>query len=314
MDTEIKAIKQTLKLNSKHTLPILKCMQHKDGKLRATDLTIMVEINTPIIPDGIWNDTALEFGFREETKNNEFTVEDFPEIDLKLADKEMELAEDDMSKILRAYEFVSTDHTRPVLTGVVLKEGNVYATDGYKMYRNKTSLDKDMEINLPPELLKVLKSIKADKRNWTLSTYEESEQVALKSGNITIYSKTIYGTTPNYDMLIKNDMYDFTFDINLKKLKLGQNQLCIPENETAVFYNIVENKYTTVGEKIRLSDTVYRESGKLEYSEERYIVMPLASGNKNDVYVDTALLKPFAKNTIKVYVMADKKLEVKIIK
>lgn len=63
----IKALKQVIKSNNKNTLPILKCMCHSNGTLKATNLEQMVEVETPMIADGIWKDTALDYGFREDT-------------------------------------------------------------------------------------------------------------------------------------------------------------------------------------------------------------------------------------------------------
>lgn len=72
----ITAIKQVLRNNRKGSIPILHCLEHSNGTLKATDLSVMVEIKTPTIADGIWKSEALDYGFKEDTKETEWGVDD----------------------------------------------------------------------------------------------------------------------------------------------------------------------------------------------------------------------------------------------
>lgn len=291
----IKALKQVIKSNNKNTLPILKCMCHSNGTLKATNLEQMVEVEIPTIADGIWKDTALDYGFREDTKETDWTIADYPEVDLKGLVQEVELSEEDMAKIIRASEFVSKDTTRPVLTGVVLKGGNIYATDGYKMYRNKMENELTDTINLPTGCIKILKTVKADKQGtWTLSVYE-NEQVVFTHGKFRLYTKTIYGGTPEYDKVIGSDYYNYDMVVDMKQIKNTKGKVLWADVEEKKLY--LANEDGT--EKILINECVKEDTGELPYNEHKEVVMPLT--NKQQVVVSLDHMKMY-KGKVRLFI------------
>lgn len=293
----IKALKQVVKLNNRGTLPILKMLCHTNGMLMATDLTVMVQIKTPSIRDGIWHADALDLGFREELIDKEYTIEDYPELPETKVVQELELTDEDMAKILRASDFISKDMTRPVLTGVAIKEDKVYGTDGYKMYRNKISNTLTEQVILPTGCVKVLKAFKADKYNWTLTIYDDA-RVALTSGNMIIGSKIIEGTLPQYETLLENTTADVEvyLDLNETAGAKGYHLVIDPKKETTEMYN------PDSGNRINLGSGRVG-NGHITYGKdyERNVVMPMINhDNKDNIIIDLAVLKPFGKNKVRL--------------
>lgn len=292
----IKAINQVLK-NSRKTLPVLQCLAHQDGKLMATDLTVMVQVDTPNIADGIWKSTALDYGFSDETKSTEFTLDDYPELDLKEIKQEIELTSEDLKKILFASKFVSKDLTRPILTGVAIKGHMVYASDGYRMYKDRLSNELSFTIIFPSECLKVLTAVAADKRNWTLTLYE-NDQVALKSGNFTLYSKLIDGRIPEYDMLCANNTtFEECIDLDLKSLTIPKGYYIRLDRVERKLY--LYNQDTK--EKITVGTDIPTSNGQVDRTDKREIVMAMIGDKEREVIVDPNLLKPYGKKHIKLY-------------
>lgn len=291
----IKALKQVIKLNNKNALPILKCMCHSNGTLKATNLEQMVEVEISTIADGIWKDTALDYGFRDDTKETEWTIEDYPEIDLKGLVQEVEISEEDMAKIIRASEFVSKDTTRPVLTGVVLKGRNVYGTDGYKMYRNETGVELTDTINLPTECIKILKAVKADKQGtWTMSIYED-DLVIFTHGKFKLYTKTIYGSTPEYDKVVGSDYYNYDMVVDMKQIKNAKNKVLWGDIKEKKVY--IANEDGT--DKILVSECLKEDTGELPLSEHKEVVMPLT--NREQVVVSLDHMKMY-KGKVRLFI------------
>lgn len=290
----IKAFKQVIKTN-KGKLPILKCMCHSNGTLKATNLEQMVELKSEMIADSIWKETALDYGFRDDTKETDWTIEDFPEVELKGLVQEVEVSETDMAKILRASEFVSKDTTRPVLTGVVLKGGNIYATDGYKMYRNKMETEITDTINLPTECVKILKAVKADKQGiWTVSIYD-NEIVVFSCGNFKLYTKTIYGGTPEYDRVVGSDHYNYDMVVDMKQIKGKKDQVIWGDIEEKKIYIADENG----DNKILVSECLIDNSGELPLNGHKEVVMPLL--DKQHIVVKLELLKAY-KGKVRLFI------------
>lgn len=294
----INAIKEVLKL-SKKTLPILQCLCHTDGKLYATDLSVMVAIKTPTIADGVWDATALDLGFREETKNKEFEPIDYPELPELELETETEITPEDMEKILFTSKFVSKDQTRPVLTGVAIKDGNVYASDGYFLHRDSLSVDKSITIIFPFEAIRVLKAVKADKKNWTLSVYK-NDQVALTSGNFTLYSKLIDGNTPNYDELLRNSKtYDERFMLDLKTLTIpkGYYIRLDRQDRTLSLYDLDNTKRMI---PIQTDLPVDNTTHILNDWNKRTVIMAMRGTSEREIVFNPALLKPFGKAKVEL--------------
>lgn len=292
----IKALQQVIKLTNKNGLPILKCMCHSNGTLKATNLTVMVEVETPTIKDGIWNATALDYGFRDDTENKDFTVEDYPEVEMGKLIQEVELDETDMAKILRASEFTSKDMTRPALTGVEIKDGKVYGADGYKLYRDRLSQDISETINLPQDCIKVLKAVKADKHGvWVMSIYED-EKVVFTHGKFRLYTQTIYEKLPNCDQILEMSRgYRYMVRIDMKQIKPKKDQVLWGDTEEQKLYIANEDG----SDKILISECLTICEDELPDTDHREVIMPMT--NKEHIVMSLQLFKQY-KGKVDIYV------------
>lgn len=287
----IKALKQVLKNNNRGSIPILKCLEHSDGTLKATDLTVMVQVKTQTIADGIWKPEALDYGFKDDTKETEWTSADFPEVKPEKLMQELELTGKDMGKIIRAADFASNDQTRPVLTGVTIKGDSVYGCDGYRLYRNKIDNELNDFIILPPECVKILKTVKADKQViWTVSVYDDFT-VAFTCGDFTVYSKLIDGYPPDYDKLAPDTKFDYVAKLDMKQITQKKDKYISIDKEENKIY--LCNRDGT--DKILISECIVKESGDVGYCEHKEVVMPLTGGG-SDLKIDLAVMKQYKKS------------------
>ena len=284
----ITAIKQVLRNNRKGSIPILHCLEHSNGTLKATDLSVMVEIKTPTIADGIWKSEALDYGFKEDTKETEWKIDDFPSLENQEATQEIELSGEDMAKIIRAMDFASKDMTRPALTGVAIEEQRVYGCDGYRLYRNQISNGLNHTIILPPECVKILKAVKGDKKNWTLTVYDD-DRVAFRSGNFTLHSRLIDATIPVYENLLKEREYSYSLQLDMKQIKAGKDTALMVDRDGAKVYLSDRN-----GEnKILISEGVIKQDGTIGSPKNIEVVMPLTGSFKGHTMIDLAIMKQY---------------------
>ena len=291
----VKAIKQILRNNGRGSIPVLKCMEHSNGTLKATDLTVMVQIDTPMIQDGIWKAEALDYGFKDDTKETEWTIQDFPELPEVNTIQEIKLTGDDMAKIIRAMDFTSKDMTRPALTGVTFKDGNVYGCDGYKLYRNKISQAPHDTLVIPAEAVKILKAVKANKREWSMTIYDDST-VLFKSGGFKLYSKVIDATPPEYDGLIKDRRYERKAAIDLKQIKNWKDRCIFIERGTSAIYLVDKD----MKEKIQIEGEVIDYASSIGDRYHTEVVMPLA--DDRGLRIDLAVMKQYKNKVILKYI------------
>lgn len=289
----ITAIKQVLRNNRKGSIPILHCMEHSNGTLKATDLSVMVEIKTPTIADGIWKSEALDYGFKEDTKETEWKVDDFPTLEDRKMTQEIELSGEDMAKIIRAMDFASKDMTRPALTGVAIEEQRVYGCDGYKLYRNQISNGVNYTIILPPECVKILKAVKGDKKNWTLTIYGD-EEVAFRSGNFTLHSKLIDAGIPVYEQLLQEREYNYSLELDMKQIKAGKDTVLMVDRDGAKVYLSDRNG----GNKILISEGVVKSDGTIGSPKNIEVVMPLTGSFKGYTMIDLAIMKQYKRKIV----------------
>lgn len=292
----IKVLQQVIKSNGRYGLPILKSMAHENGVLRATNLEQMVEVATPTIADGIWKSLALDYGFRDDTKETEFDLEDYPTIELDKVVQEVELSSEDMAKIIRAMDFASNDQNRPVLTGVVLKHDFVYASDGYKAYRN--SLENHIQqVVIPKQAVKFLKTVKADKHGTWLMTIYEKDMVVFSNGNFKLYTKTIDGSIPDYDAIFnKLTHYNYHVRIDMKQIKDKKNKFLWGDVDEQKVYVVNDDN----SEKILLTECLTKCDVEEPVDKHCEIVMPLTT-EKSHIVIDLKYLSHY-KKTIDLYI------------
>lgn len=187
------------------TLPILRNIRATAGTLEATDLSVAVRItDASITADGFIDAATLKRGGLGVTLSNwdvlqdrESTAEDWPELPTA-NDTPTELNMATISAMVESLSAVSTDDTRPVLTGIHLSNGAVTATDGYRLFSKGGG--HSIEALIPAKVAKIIKATKLIDNNWR---YGESEnQATFTNGSITIIAQKIEGNYPEWQGLL----------------------------------------------------------------------------------------------------------------
>ena len=150
-------------------------------------------------------------------------------------------------------------------------------------------------INLPTECIKILKAVKADKQGtWVVSVYE-NEQVVFTHGKFRLYTKTIYGGTPEYDKVIGSDYYNYDIVVDMKQIKNTKDKVLWADIEEKKLY--LANEDGT--EKILINECVKEDKGELPYNEHKEVVMPLT--NRKQVVVSLEHMKMY-KGKVRLFI------------
>lgn len=150
-------------------------------------------------------------------------------------------------------------------------------------------------INLPTECIKILKAVKADKQGtWTMSVYE-NDLVVFTHGTFRLYTKTIYGSTPDYDKVVGSDYYNYDMVVDMKEIKNAKGKVLWADVEEKKLY--LANEDGT--EKILINECIKEEQGELPYNGHKEVVMPLT--NKQQVVVSLDHMKMY-KRKVRLFI------------
>ena len=184
------------------------------------DITIPAKIITDIVTN--LNPEQINLVSKEENlniTNSEFesTISgmnalDFPSIPKKMEKVDLSIPKNELAKALSLVLFaVSSDETRPILTGVlfICKKGELtlVATDGYRLSQvvlKNNSITKSFKIILPKAVLGELTRLPSD---GDIEFYfdEPNNQAVFKSENIILSSRVLEGEFPDYQKIIPKD-------------------------------------------------------------------------------------------------------------
>lgn len=238
--------------NSRGTLPILANVLIKTTKnrlsLSATNLDIAIthyigakvsdvgSITVPArlmqdfvgsLPEGIINlelqDTKLHVTTDQyQSVVNGIVADDFPIMPAMVDGVSWKIASGLLKKALQQVVFAaSSDETRPVLTGVLIKtiDGKLVmaATDSYRLAEKQLGLQKQsIELLIPASALHDLLRIIGDLDEEVTITHNE-QQVLFQVGDIELVTRLVEGAYPDYQKLIPKS---FTTTARLKKVDL----------------------------------------------------------------------------------------------
>lgn len=187
-------------IGKKSTLPVLSNVLIEDGNLIATDLEIsyIVKIDKP---DGMYKFIG------KNLEKSEFKKEDFPDIVSQLPTIDIgkiSSREEFITNLQRALRFVSTDETRYVITGPLLKvekgKGEMVATDGRRLSTSDIALEnfKDGKyiIANPNKVLNALKGISGE--SLTAKTDKDKNMISFEGDNGLVVVRLIEGEFPDY--------------------------------------------------------------------------------------------------------------------
>ncbi len=136
------------------------------------------------------------------------------------------ISSDVRTAVARASNFIASDKLRPIMNGVLLRGGDVVATDAHKLYANSVeglSVEGDGVV-LPLHLLKIF-NLFSD-----MSIFGGG-WLRLSGGGYTYETKAIEGIFPNYKAVIPTG-YTESVTVNKSELVDTLNEAQIMANET----------------------------------------------------------------------------------
>lgn len=238
--------------NSRGTLPILANVLIKTSNnrlsLSATNLDIAIteyigakvneegSITVPArlmqdfvnsLPEGVINldlqDTKLHVTTDQyNSVVNGIMADDFPVMPAIEDGESWSVKGDVFKKALQQVVFAaSSDETRPVLTGVLLKtiDGKLYmaSTDSYRLAEKELGeYEQDIDLLIPASALQDLQRVLGDEDGDMKVTHND-QQVLFQVGDIELVTRLVDGKYPDYRKLIPSS---FTTKATLKKADL----------------------------------------------------------------------------------------------
>ena len=294
----LEALQQTIKvIPSRSTLPILGCayfeFSDQQMKIRSTNLETSISVNVPYkgeqpeepisIPinrlleiTANIKDPNIEFDFstkntlKIKTTNGSFNIsgQDYKEFPSDPTMKESISLTINTQKLLEIINFTKTsaskDELKPALQGVLLKINNSQilgvSTDGHRLSRiiteNENNLNQELEIIAPIKFLTILSSFinKTENIKFEIS----SNYMSLSYKNISLFSKIIKDTYPDYEKVIPLDN-NKTLTVDKKNLTEAIKRVSIFSNRATkqITFNINSNKL-----EIKTEDAENAASGK----------------------------------------------------
>lgn len=136
-------------------------------------------------------------------------------------------ASDFISSLTKVLFAVSSDETRPILTGVlfVFKNKHLYlvATDGFRLSEVKLKNEVDisnLKIIIPKTVLYEISKIGSEAKDIVMSYQKESNQIIFTIGETTLSSRVIEGDFPDYEKIIPTNQIA---TINVDKQELEKS-------------------------------------------------------------------------------------------
>jgi DNA polymerase-3 subunit beta len=135
--------------------------------------------------------------------------EEFPTIYEEKGEKIRDFDREELKKIFSKMVFaVSTDETRPELTGILVAQKNSHtdfvATDGFRLslkrLENSKIFEEDSFIILPARAINEALTLRDEK--ISLYLYKKSNQIILETEDVLLVGRIINGEFPNYERVI----------------------------------------------------------------------------------------------------------------
>lgn len=153
---------------------------------------------------------------------NGIVADDFPVMPAISGGKSWKIKGNVFKKALQQVVFAaSSDETRPVLTGVLLRthEGHLYmaATDSYRLAEKQLTSNKDdIQLLIPASAMHDLLRVLGDAEDEVVVTYDD-QQTLFQVGDIELVTRLVDGKYPDYKKLIPDG---FATQATLKRADL----------------------------------------------------------------------------------------------
>lgn len=153
---------------------------------------------------------------------NGIVADDFPVMPVMQAGSAIKVSSQALKRALQQVVFAaSTDETRPILTGVLIKASSgklvMAATDSYRLAEKQLGTEKQqLQLLIPASSLNDLLRISGDGDEVVTITYNE-QQVLFQVGEVELVTRLLEGTYPDYQKLIPAS---FETSVQLKRADL----------------------------------------------------------------------------------------------
>ena len=303
-----------LKLFTGKRLPILQSIGFKGTAAMATDLEVGVmyrlgkDVGSLALPAEQLKGRNLEELVIDE-KGRTATIggleiqgqpiDEFPVIPEVKAEPQFAVSYESLeSGLSQMLDHVATTDTRPELNGILLKNENgqlrITATDSFRL--NQVSIgakiEKDFEVILPlnaaKKVLRLFKQVKPD-MPIEVAIDKKENQIQFKSGPVTVVSRTIDGSYPDYKKIIpgkakivttfsKTDLLAVIKEA--PKTSLNDIQIHYAKDGKSVQIKVV-NKAEGVSFSKSIPAQVVKKEVKINPDKDIYLVMPLREAAKD---------------------------------
>ena len=227
---------------------------------------------------------------------NGIVADDFPVMPAIEGGSEWTIKSGDFKKALQQVAFAaSSDETRPVLTGVLLRtfEGSLHmaATDSYRLAERQLGVnDQDIKLLIPASAMHDLLRVIGDEDQDLHITHDE-QQVLFQIGDVELVTRLVDGKYPDYRKLIPNK---FATQATLKRSDLVNvtkvSSLFARESAGSVTIEIddknnqlsIRSVASQLGENTATADAKVKGSGSITLNS-RYLLDALNAFSSDEV-------------------------------
>jgi len=216
MEKPIKS-KVLLKNIQRSSIPVLERVYVSNGIATTTDMDVWIKTTTTL-NDGLYYKEGILAGLYIEDKNSKMI--DFPDLELeRLGDALDEITFDAVG--IKSLEFVSrtmsNEITRYYFCGICFNKNHMVATNGHMLHMVNIKCNLDENIIIPSKAINtILALFKETKANCASITFYKN-YICANVGGITLISKVMDGTYPDYMCVIPND-FEKTGEIDVHEM------------------------------------------------------------------------------------------------
>lgn len=180
------------------------------------------------------------------------SIRDEQYVELPLKGNKTALSFEDVKQMQQATITTSNSQSRPILSHVLIREGNLISTDSHRMYHGESAFE-----SIVIDVLLHKDFINACYQNYgkheQMKMFISNHNVKMQGETTNIYYRKLDGNYPSVTRLIPND-FNVTFNIQmmdilknfLSSLKKEQIvELTVHQNNTITVSNLVNENYPT---------------------------------------------------------------------
>lgn len=171
--------------------------------------------------------------------------EEYPVVNHKIDDKEFEVTQKELLRLLSCSYCMSNEECRPILKGVNIKNNVFCALDGYRIsIRESEEFTSDINMTIPTAAVKLLEKLLDSKSDEIVKVYinrEKNNSIKFEFGSIELITKVMEEQYIKYEGLIR-DEYSNTTILNVNDDELKEKLNLINKSIEKSVLEILINK------------------------------------------------------------------------